>query len=416
MPMKNIVFIIGLVCVGIHAEAQRDTLQRYPFLYLYDWPETGIYHDSVFCHVDDTPRTFPEYGTMEYATYQHIDVNLKAVGIAIGKCYRYYSYNPGDDSIQIRLSLYDQNMNRLRQTITHEFYIRWTNWYTDTNFRVLTLPGKHAWMQEPLDSSDMALRFAYFDLPIDLSPGDYYLGIAEMDKTAPNYISRPLFDLPFVAEHHDPPYTFRNDTCKYYKNNEWHDAVLEHLLSSIFLIIEPECHTAENIRVTTDSAGCVNVEWDTLKYQRQWVMRLDGPGGTRYDTVDTNAFTYCGINTNAHYELSILTQCYRPGGHNYSSWSAPLTIGNGSAAIDDVSTSNFQFSVFPNPASSDITVKVSGDLESVVTLLDATGRTVIPPTPFHSSFLIPRSSLSPGVYLLRLHTATGVATKKLIVK
>ena len=413
--MKNIFFIIGLVCVGIHAEAQRDTLQRYPFLYLYDWPETGIYHDSVFCHVDDTPRTFPEYGTMEYATYQHIDVNLKAVGIAMGKCYRYFSMNQQDESIQIRLSLYDQNMNRLRQTITHDFYIWWTDWYTDTNFRVLTLPGKHAWMQQPLDSSDMALRFAYFDQPIDIGPGDYYLGIAEVDKTDLNTITHTLYDLPFVAEHHDPPYTFRNDTCKYYKNNEWHDAVLEHLLSSIFLIIEPECHTAENIRVTTDSAGCVNVKWDTLKYQRQWVLRLDGPGGTRYDTVDTNVFTYCGININAHYELSILTQCYRPGGHNYSSWSAPLTIGNGSAAIDDVSISNFQFSVFPNPTDGTVTVRHAAT-DGSLTLTDLQGRTISEFKIQNSELEIDLSRLPQGTYLLTLTTPDGTATQRVVKK
>ena len=409
--MKNIVFIIGLVCVGIHAEAQRDTLQRYPFLYLYDWPETGIYHDSVFCYVDDTPRTFPEYGTMEYATYQHIDVNLKAVGIAMGKCYRYFSMNQQDESIQIRLSLYDQNMNRLRQTITHDFYIWWTDWYTDTNFRVLTLPGKHAWMQQPLDSSDMALRFAYFDQPIDISPGDYYLGIAEMDKTDLNTITHTIYDLPFVTEYHDPPYNFRNDTCKYYKNNEWHDAVLEHMLSSIFLIIEPECHTAENIRVTTDSAGCVNVKWDTLKYQRQWVLRLDGPDGTRYDTVDTNTFTYCGLDLSRHYDLSITTQCFRPGGHN---WSDPVSIGFGSAAITETENSQLQVDIFPNPASSDVTVRVGQP--STLTVIDMSGHEVISPTPIHSSLIIPHSSLSSGVYFLRVHTSSGVVMKKLLVK
>ena len=91
----------------------------------------------------------------------------------------------------------------------------------------------------------------------------------------------------------------------------------------LFLIVEPECHSAENIRVSADTAGCVTVEWDTLKYQRQWVLRLQGPGGTRYDTVETNNFTYCGLDTNAYYELSAMTKCYRPGGQTYPPGATP---------------------------------------------------------------------------------------------
>ncbi|MBP5545956.1 MAG: T9SS type A sorting domain-containing protein [Bacteroidales bacterium] len=181
------------------------------------------------------------------------------------------------------------------------------------------------------------------------------------------------------------------------------------------MIIEPECHTAENIRVTTDSAGCVNVKWDTLKYQRQWVLRLDGPGGTRYDTVDTNVFTYCGININAHYELSILTQCYRPGGHNYSSWSAPLTIGNGSAAIDDVSISNFQFSVFPNPTDGTVTVRHAAT-DGSLTLTDLQGRTISEFKIQNSELEIDLSRLPQGTYLLTLTTPDGTATQRVVKK
>lgn len=164
-----------------------------------------------------------------------------------------------------------------------------------------------------------------------------------------------------------------------------------------------------------DSAGCVNVEWDTLQWQDQWVLRLDGPGGTRYDTVDTNFHSYCNIDTNAYYELSVQTQCYHPGGHNGSDWSDPISIGNGSAAIGDIGNPNPTIEFFPNPAGTQ--VQISSTLPMTrIEVSDALGRVVgtFQP-PRESSFSLDVSSWSEGVYLLRIHTDDGITAKKLLI-
>lgn len=227
----------------------------------YNWPETGVSHDSISCTLTDDPMNF-SLNPLEFALFQHTDVPLRAIGIAIG----------------------------------------------DTNFCVLTLPGKIVRIQ-PLDSTDMALRFAYFDKPLDLSEGDYYIGLAHVRDSLSYY---GLREIPMVQELHGPPYLFVNSAIRYYQNNMWIDDTLEHILPSLFLIIEPECRMVEVVRVTTDTSGCVNVEWDSLPWQDQWVLRLAGPTGTRYDTVDTCSHTYCGLDLSEHYEVSVQSRCYPP--------------------------------------------------------------------------------------------------------
>ena len=84
-----------------------------------------------------------------------------------------------------------------------------------------------------------------------------------------------------------------------------------------------------------------------------------------------------------------------------------------SVGIDNL-IDNQYVSVYPNPAFGDVTVKV-GQL-SILTVLDLQGRTVIPPTPVNSTFIIQHSSLLTGTYFVRIVTEGGVTIKKLIMQ
>lgn len=81
--------------------------------------------------------------------------------------------------------------------------------------------------------------------------------------------------------------------------------------------------------------------------------------------------------------------------------------------IGEIENSRLKIEIYPNPAHDDVTVKVNEP--STLTVMDLTGRTVIPPTPVISPFVIHRSSLSAGTYFIRVVTETGIAVKKLIV-
>ena len=90
-------------------------------------------------------------------------------------------------------------------------------------------------------------------------------------------------------------------------------------------------------------------------------------------------------------------------------WVADTTEG-----INELRGKGCELIIFPNPAHGDVNISVS--CPSTIAVLDLTGRSVIPPTTITSSFLIPHSSLSSGVYFVRMSAAEGTVVKKLIKK
>ena len=81
--------------------------------------------------------------------------------------------------------------------------------------------------------------------------------------------------------------------------------------------------------------------------------------------------------------------------------------------IEETGSSRWNVEVFPNPASTDVTVRVSRP--STLTLLDLQGRTVIPSTAVNTQFPIRKSQLAPGTYFLRVTTDNSTMTKKLVI-
>lgn len=417
-PLKNILIITALsLCIHYSSFAQGehydvlDTIPKCPFLHCYNWDGVEVFHEEGTIQntlvvlgrsVDAT--WYPQRNNIsEKALYQHSDSVLHAIGIACG------SANTVAWGYQFFLGLYDSNMVLLREL--HPFHIgdSGPNMPPDVFYHIV-LPGKP---ENPTWGPVMRLQFNFFDEPIDIS-GDFY--ISEGDRQP--YFTPGLHESLVWFEIHDPPYHFGESPIKIFLEDSkaWVDDTLRSELPSLFLIIEPECHTLDSINVTTDSLGHVTVEWDTLKWQRQWVLRLVGPGGTRYDTVETNSFTYFNLDTNAHYELCIQTQCYLPGGrHNLSSWSNPVTIGHGVAAIEDFSIFNSQFSIHPNPASRQVVISATLPMTHIEAT-DILGHRLFDRPASGLTSTLDVSFWPAGTYLLRITTPSGVATKKLLVK
>ena len=416
MKRKYLIVTLILFNINVIVSAQKDTLQNFPFIYCFNCVETGVYHDSVFCTVEDNHITLIGLLTLhdtvlpggwepdEFTVHQHSNDVLHAVGIAFG-------YEQFEGYFDIRLSLYDSSMKAFSVVETESYTIYWPTWYTDSSYQILTLPGKTnpiSWY----DTTDMVLKYGFFNEPIDIT-GDFYVGITLVDINTHEH--HFLDYLPFIYETHQSPYHIPDCDFRVRYHGDWYDGTLEHIMPKLFLIIEPECHSAENFRVATDSAGCVTVEWDTLKYQREWVLRLQGPGGTRYDTVETNNFTYCGLDTNAYYELSAMTKCYRPGGHNLSSWSDPVGFRNGTIAITEIENPKMTIDIHPNPASRQVVISATLPMTHIEAT-DILGHRLFDRPASGLTSTLDVSSWPAGTYLLRITTPSGVATKKLLVK
>ena len=416
MKNKILFTVICLLCLSVPANAQCDTLHRCPFLYCPHLGEAGLPHGDTMCYLQQgmglikflgyTDASWSPYvdNVTKFALYQHCEDVLHAIGIACGE-------NEACGNFHYWLGLYDSTMELLRFSIP-------TNHHTiafDSSFYFFCLPGYwnsyyyHPWYHG-YHADDVFLQFAMFDEPVDIS-GDFYISFGK----APDNDDPPRIPGLYVLSEMSPPYYLGEYPIKVFRDDTktWVDDTMVHEIPELFLIIEPECHGAENISVATDSSGCVHVEWDTLRWQEQWVLRLDGPGGTRYDTVDTCFHTYCGLDLNRHYEVSIQTQCWYPGGHNWSSWSAPATIGV--VGIPEIETPNPTIEIYPNPATEQVEVTSSLPMARIVAT-DALGHRLLdrPATGLKATLDVSRWPA--GAYLLQVHTATGIASRKLLVQ
>lgn len=82
--------------------------------------------------------------------------------------------------------------------------------------------------------------------------------------------------------------------------------------------------------------------------------------------------------------------------------------------IEEMESEKVKVEIYPNPATTDVTVRVSEP--STLIVIDMAGRVVIPSTAINSTFLLPHSSLAPGTYFVRVDTASGSSVKKLILQ
>ena len=401
---KKALLIVALFVCVCSTQAQYPSWEDYPFLYKYRWDSVGVANNGDTCMVEDyITEKSRDNRPKEIAFYQHTDTPLRAVGIAWG-------YLPATIEHSYCLSLYESDLKtKLAETHSGHFSAYFYEWTSDTNYHLLDLPGKktmHTNFILAIPIPQMFLKYAYFDTPVEVD-GDFYLGFHEIYNSN-NYTA----NFSYVHELHNAPYHIGNYPYKLRRDTGWEDDTLDRELPEIFLIIEPECRAVESISVTADSTGCIHAVWDSLPWQDLWVAHLEGPSGERYDTLDTTAHTYCGLNPNEHYELSIQARCYRPGGRTWAQWSPSVSLGR--AGIPFVDGANAHLKVFPNPATGSLTVEGEGGR---LQLIDLEGHEVISrdlPAGCQRSTL-DVSALHRGVYILRLSTDTGTATQRVVL-
>lgn len=85
-----------------------------------------------------------------------------------------------------------------------------------------------------------------------------------------------------------------------------------------------------------------------------------------------------------------------------------------SVGIAELESGKMKVEIYPNPAHGDVTVRVSEP--STLTVIDLTGRTIIPATPISSSLVINRSTLLSGTYFVRVTTDRGTSLAKLVIQ
>ena len=85
-------------------------------------------------------------------------------------------------------------------------------------------------------------------------------------------------------------------------------------------------------------------------------------------------------------------------------------VADTSSGIGDIVNSKLNVEIYPNPAHGNVTIKTSEP--ATLELLDISGHVVIHTTPFNSTFIIPHTTLQPGIYFVRI----GAIVRKLVIK
>jgi photosystem II stability/assembly factor-like uncharacterized protein len=152
---------------------------------------------------------------------------------------------------------------------------------------------------------------------------------------------------------------------------------------------------------------------DVAECGKDHLNRLNGSGSIGSFLIVTTD-NLSGIAT-CHFNVSDITAVTV--GQNYltlNSVSDSVVIDpSRPAGIQEMNPVN-QFTVYPNPANENVTVKTHS-LTSTIEICDLMGRTITTVIPYSSSTTINTSTLAEGVYLLKVKNGNSISTQKLSI-
>lgn len=114
------------------------------------------------------------------------------------------------------------------------------------------------------------------------------------------------------------------------------------------------------------------------------------------------------------FEINKTTNTLYAGTYGRGLWASPLV--EGTVGIDE-SEFGSNLSIYPNPATSQVTIALPKSINAEIRIFDLTGKLVVfeAQTLVNSKHIINISSLSPGAYFIRINSEEGSATKKLLI-
>lgn len=390
---------------------QYDTLQTYPYLYVFNWPDTTKNHDGMACTLYDDNNYCPPSFTNNAATgilavYQHTDVPLTIYGIA---CTSMGGWN--------KLYIYDSAMNIIINDTTgytkppyhSEMPGFWSNNVDTSRYKIFTVPGKRASVFTPL-TEKIVLYFKYFTKPIEVT-GSFWIGICTYNQLCT--YCKPYF----VIEEHEEPYRINNVRTRIYDrgNDVWAEDTLTGHIPELFAIVAPPCPEVTGLSAVMDSLGNVDVTWDSADRQIQWVVEMHGPGVSVMDTVSECRYHYPGLYPSMAYAVKVHARCLGPDNNIWSDWTSPVQFGN--TAIDAVEYEPLTVTMSPNPAKDNVTVAAEGYDDAVtVSVTSISGVEHIRREKVTLPLTLDTKGLAAGVYMVRVSTAKGTATRRLMVQ
>ena len=185
----------------------------------------------------------------------------------------------------------------------------------------------------------------------------------------------------------------------------------------LFPIIRRDCDTCptvQGLQYVKSGAGKAFFKWQNGTNHRDWQLSY-GPAGTAPEDgtiVDCSQRMTGNIefDPDSHYVAYVRARC-RFARYEYGPWSAPLDFCLNGSGIDEAGATDITLTL--NPAADRVTVAAEG-MESVE--LIGTDGAVLQRRECRNTCVLDLRGLAAGVYMVRVGTLQGTATKRLVVQ
>ena len=187
----------------------------------------------------------------------------------------------------------------------------------------------------------------------------------------------------------------------------------------IFPIIGSMCPEVTDLSVTQSTSDSLLIEWGTDWHQANWELQYY-PTGTSPDSAETivchsPSYLLTGLDSTITYNVRVRAVCtydstYRSEWQRIAIYNG-MTVGIHNAAT----TADDGILLRPNPADRQVTVSATMPIKHVE-VYDLAGRLVETRQPSGTALQLDLKSYPTGTYLVRVTTANGTTTRKLVVK
>ncbi len=177
---------------------------------------------------------------------------------------------------------------------------------------------------------------------------------------------------------------------------------------------QDDCPAVADLVATNVTTNSAHVGWTAPQGSTRWEVEIVNGSNVNNVTTTQNPYKINGLQANTLYRVRVRTVCNEEE-ELYSEWSDYLEFTTKEeVGIDDVDVAAVR--LYPNPASTSVTVDLSGLDAAVVTMVDLNGRVCGQWNVNGSTLTIDLSSYARGAYFVRIAGEQGVAIRKLVVK
>lgn len=178
------------------------------------------------------------------------------------------------------------------------------------------------------------------------------------------------------------------------------------------------CETVQNLQVSNVTGSHADLTWEgsSSSYEVDYGVLNHGQGTGTVVVVNGNSYTINGLEPENQYSVFVRAIC-EPG--IYGPWSQQVDFITTDQAID-IADANNGLTIYPNPASGNTTIKLSGvNGEVTISIVDMNGRVVKSESMGCESDCAKRievNGLAQGAYFVRVSGENINMVKKLVVK